>query len=181
MIEIERLRQASVAKLSDAIDRITGKQFVLSHAVQLQVGTKVFGPAVPIMVAITAERAEHKSGNEALKGAAAGSVIVAGVDDELDAAIWGDSEFQAGLDSGVAGFITDGSVRQVESFGSSLAIFSAGRSPASGFGRLKTMAANVKISCGGVDVRPGDYIAGDADGVIVLPKERLTDIAAALA
>ena len=43
------------------------------------------------------------------------------------------------------------------------------------------MAANIEITCGDVVVNPGDYVAGDADGVIILPKDRLTEIADALA
>lgn len=30
---------------------------------------------------------------------------------------------------------------------------------------------NVPISCGGVSIKPGDIIVGDADGVVVVPKE----------
>ena len=32
-------------------------------------------------------------------------------------------------------------------------------------------ALGVTVSCGGVSVRPGDLIAGDANGVVVLPYE----------
>jgi regulator of RNase E activity RraA len=36
---------------------------------------------------------------------------------------------------------------------------------------------NVTVACGGVTIQPGDIIAGDADGVIVIPR----DIALAVA
>jgi 4-hydroxy-4-methyl-2-oxoglutarate aldolase len=35
----------------------------------------------------------------------------------------------------------------------------------------------VEIVCGGVAVRPGDVIAADTDGVLVIPKEAIADVA----
>jgi len=36
---------------------------------------------------------------------------------------------------------------------------------------------NAEISCGGQTVRPGDYIIGDDNGVVVIPRERAYEIA----
>ena len=36
---------------------------------------------------------------------------------------------------------------------------------------------NVPITCGGILVRPGDILVGDADGVIVIPPEEAEAIA----
>jgi len=41
-----------------------------------------------------------------------------------------------------------------------------------GFGEI-----NVEIVCGGVKVRPGDWIVADDNGVIVVPKEIAVEIA----
>lgn len=37
-------------------------------------------------------------------------------------------------------------------------------------------AINVPILCGGVDVRPGDLVVGDADGVTVVPRDRVEEV-----
>jgi len=37
-------------------------------------------------------------------------------------------------------------------------------------------AINVPVSCGGVAVCPGDIILGDADGVVVIPREHAADV-----
>ena len=34
---------------------------------------------------------------------------------------------------------------------------------------LELVAHNVPITCGGAQVRPGDFVIGDADGVVVIP------------
>ena len=179
--QVARLKNASVAELSDAVDQITGKQRVLDHRVRLLAGQRLFGPAVTIMVSETAERAAHTPGDTAIREAEPGAVVIAGVEDDLNAAVWGAAAYEIAAGAGLQGFVTDGSVREVEAAADSLAVFAAGRSPASGFGRLKIMAANIEITCGDVMVNPGDYVAGDADGVIILPKDRLTEIADALA
>ena len=41
-----------------------------------------------------------------------------------------------------------------------------------GFGELR-----VDIECGGVEVRPGDWIIADDSGIVVIPRERAVEIA----
>jgi len=36
--------------------------------------------------------------------------------------------------------------------------------------RLETALVNSPIKCGGIQVRPGDLVFGDYDGVVVVPK-----------
>lgn len=176
----ERLQAATVAELSDAIDSFTAKNYVLPHGVRLMAGQRMFGPAVTMMTAPTAERAPHKRSDDAIRAAAPGSVIVGNVEDELDAALWGAEAFALGREAGVAGFVTDGAVRQIDGAGDGPAIFAAGRSAVSGYSRIKIMATDVQITCGDVDVSPGDLIAGDADGVVVIPRALADKVAAAL-
>ena len=42
--------------------------------------------------------------------------------------------------------------------------------------RFKYGAYNVTVNIAGAQVRPGDYILGDIDGVLVMPADRLEDI-----
>ena len=40
----------------------------------------------------------------------------------------------------------------------------------------RPVAANVPVMCGGVEIRPGDYVAADIDGVVVIPGEIYADV-----
>ena len=76
------------------------------------------------------------------------------------------------------GLVTDGSVRDQDdllSFDLPLFCSSFTALPATGL-RLIGADLNVPISCGKVLVRPGDYLLGDAAGVVVLPRDEAEDI-----
>jgi regulator of RNase E activity RraA len=52
-----------------------------------------------------------------------------------------------------------------------LTIFSAGYSPKDIKGRGRVEATDVGIRIGNVPIRPGDWLFGDCDGVVVVPLE----------
>jgi regulator of RNase E activity RraA len=59
-------------------------------------------------------------------------------------------------------------------------VFAAGCVPTPP-GRELAGELSVPIRCGGIDVRPGDYVYGDSDGVVVVAAERFDQIIARLA
>ena len=79
---------------------------------------------------------------------------------------------------GLAGIVTDGGCRDVgvmEEVG--LPVFSRGTCLYGPGGFIRPVASDVPVVCGGVQVRPGDVVAADVDGVLVVPKEALSDLA----
>ena len=56
-------------------------------------------------------------------------------------------------------------------------VFCRGITPASIIGRHISVAGQVPVQCAGILVRPGDYIMGDMDGVVVIPQEHAPKIA----
>lgn len=67
---------------------------------------------------------------------------------------------------GVAGFVIDGAVRDVEAL--ALPVFARGVNPRAP-GKAAPGEVGYPVSIGGVTVNPGDIIVADRDGVVVVP------------
>jgi 3-hexulose-6-phosphate synthase/6-phospho-3-hexuloisomerase len=94
-----------------------------------------------------------------------------------DVAIWGELASWSCKQKGIAGIVIDGAVRDVEEIRRlRFPVFAAYVVPNAGepkgFGEL-----NAVIQCGGQEVKTGDWIIGDDNGVVVVPKERAYEMA----
>jgi 4-hydroxy-4-methyl-2-oxoglutarate aldolase len=107
---------------------------------------------------------------------AAGDVLVVDGGSRPDAAVIGDIAGQALADLGCDGLVVDGAVRDLDGLhAAGLPTFAAGAHPATGSNQGPG-AINVVVQCGGVTIRPGDVVRGDASGLVVVPKEHLAPV-----
>jgi regulator of RNase E activity RraA len=84
---------------------------------------------------------------------------------------WGELLTTASAARGAAGCVTDGLVRDVRRIRElRFPVFHGGIGPLDTKGRAEMMAMDVPVECGGVRVEPGDYLLGDVDGVVVIPR-----------
>jgi 4-hydroxy-4-methyl-2-oxoglutarate aldolase len=111
--------------------------------------------------------------NLALFGALAygepGDVMVCATDGFAETAVTGDLLLGMARNRGLAGFVTDGMVRDVpgiEAVG--LPCFAAGVTPNSPV-RNGPGTVGMPVVVGGVAVGPGDVVVGDGDGIVVVP------------
>ena len=98
-------------------------------------------------------------------------IIVDGKGD-LASALMGEIMSQQCVAIGVVAVVIDGAVRDSEAIRElGFPMFAAGLNPN---GPTKSVAGrlNHPISIGGVTVRPGDLVVGDADGVTVIEREK---------
>ena len=71
-----------------------------------------------------------------------------------------------------AGVVTDGLVRDVRFIREmGFPVFAGGFGPLDSKGRGEVRAIDIPIECAGTSIRPGDWIFGDVDGVVVLPAD----------
>ncbi len=95
--------------------------------------------------------------------------------------MFGDIITQSCKQRGMLGAVTDSGCRDIEEIkNQKFSVFAKATIPFGPKG-LKPTGANVSVTCGGVDIDPGDLIVADFDGVIVVPKvhvEELSDAAA---
>jgi 4-hydroxy-4-methyl-2-oxoglutarate aldolase len=173
---IEGFMKVSTASVSDAVDKIAKTRGFMDHAIKPRINDKkIVGPAVTILEGPTSEFLPPKHALDAIDESPKGSVIVIAINGETEVAVWGGLMTAGAEVNGHAGAILDGGVRDVTEIrrDSGFQVFSRSVSPSTTVGRFKTLASNVPVICGGVNVNPGDLIIADLDGVVVVPKEHV--------
>jgi 4-hydroxy-4-methyl-2-oxoglutarate aldolase len=99
-------------------------------------------------------------------------IVVLACGDSGRIAPWGELLTTACAARQAAGCVTDGLVRDVRQITEMrFPVFHGGIGPLDSKGRGRVMEIEVPVMCAGVLVRPGDLVAGDADGVVVIPRE----------
>ncbi len=164
----ELFMQVSTPNISDAMHR----KGVLKGIKPLFEGIKLVGKAVTVQTF----EGDWAKPVEATETAKPGEVIVVYAGSK-EVAIWGELASWSCKQKGIAGIVIDGAVRDVDEIKRiRFPVFARSVVPDAGepkgFGEL-----NAEIKCGGEYVRPGDWIIGDDNGVVVVPKERAYEIA----
>ena len=85
---------------------------------------------------------------------------------------WGELLSTAANARGAVGCVTDGLVRDLRFIRAMhFPVFAGGIGPLDSKGRGMVMQIDVPVECGGVMVRPNDWVFGDVDGVVVIPDD----------
>ncbi|MFF2520707.1 RraA family protein [Streptomyces liangshanensis] len=107
----------------------------------------------------------------AIHRAAPGSVIVVQAGD-VDYAVAGGNVCAVAQRRGIAAFVVDGVIRDLaEVRESGFPVFARGVIPVPGV-KAAVAPLNQPVRVGGVDVRPGDIVVADEEGVVVVPQAR---------
>jgi 4-hydroxy-4-methyl-2-oxoglutarate aldolase len=157
------LSKFSTATLHEAM----GKQGNLPSAIKaISKGMKVFGPAYTVHTMPRDNKILHRAYASAKKG----DVIIAHCSDYYEAGYWGDLMSLGAKTQGIAGLVIDACIRDaddIEALG--FPVFSRGIC-IKGTSSFEDGTLNMPIVIGGVLINPGDFIIGDRDGVVVVPK-----------
>jgi 4-hydroxy-4-methyl-2-oxoglutarate aldolase len=105
-----------------------------------------------------------------------GDVLVVDGKGDQTAALMGTIMITACRQLGIAGVVIDGAVRdslEIDEMG--YPVFSVGTNPN---GPTKNVPGRIghPVTCGGVTVHPGDFILGDADGVVVVERDKIASL-----
>ncbi|MCO6419621.1 hypothetical protein JYK14_26145 [Siccirubricoccus sp. KC 17139] len=172
---IEAFRGAQTSHLADAMD---GRGAVDYRIKPLDPNNAVF-----VGAALTAHAypADTVGMFGALAEAQPGDVLMVSNDGFTGTALIGDLAAGMMKNKGCAGFVTDGLARDRAGIvASGLPLFAAGISPNSP-ARNGPGVVGLPVVLGGVFVKPGDIVVGDADSVVVVPLEKAEQVLAALA
>jgi regulator of RNase E activity RraA len=169
----DALAQCRSAVIADVLDRIERREQCLAANVRpLLPDMRMWGEAVTARFEAVDRIADRPFELEmALTDSLRpGQIVVSHCDTMRLSAAWGGLLTAAARSRGARGVVTDGGVRDYEEIAAQrFPAFCAGLTPYDSLGRMDVVAINVPIVCGGVDVRPGDLIFGDVDGVVVVP------------
>lgn len=177
--------KASTGNVADAVDEATGVRGFMSPDMKPVFKAKVIGPAVTVLLrrALRTDKRDWPNLQiQALDEAPPGSVVVEVLEDGLDTAGIGNLMATTAKVRGLAGMVIDGGARDVEELEAiGFPVWSRSLTPATSVGRYVPVAKNVPVVCGGVAVRPDDWIVADRTGVVVVPREALARVLELLA
>ncbi|MEE9173808.1 MAG: RraA family protein [Thermoplasmata archaeon] len=176
---IEEFRKIPTGTLSDAVDQLDQKGF-MTGVVPVLEDMKMVGPAVTVRFDHIYRRDYDLAGGEhllrAIDESEPGSVIVLG-SEVKDLGTWGGLLSTASKAHGIAGAVLDQATRDIAEIRElGFPVFAGTVNPSSYVFRLRTVSLNEPVECGGVLVHPGDVVAGDDDGVVVVPAARADEV-----
>lgn len=164
------------AMLSDVLDGLGHTRQALPARIRpLDEGVRMAGRA---RTALYLEVFEAKEGEnpydleiDLVDSLAAGEIPVFACGHSGRIAPWGELLSTAAQVRGSAGALMDGMVRDISAIREMrYPVFHGGIGPLDSKGRGKIVALDVPVECAGVRVCPGDFVFGDADGVVVVPR-----------
>ncbi|QFT62023.1 RraA family protein [Roseivivax sp. THAF30] len=166
---IARFAELPVANVSDSMSRVfaAGPTLRPMHAKGSMAGAAI---------TVRSRPGDNLMLHKAIDMAEPGDVIVVDAGGDLTNALMGELMLAYAVKRGVAGFVLNGAIRDVDAFvETNLPTFAAGvthRGPyKDGPGEI-----NVIISLDGMIIAPGDLVIGDADGVLAVPYDDLETV-----
>lgn len=174
---VERASKLDTTSISDALDRlgIAGQCLnikPLDHRFRLtgRAFTILYGPAGKPAGTV----------GDYIDDVPPGTVVVLDNGGRENATVWGDILTWVAHRRGVAGTVIDGACRDTHlSRDLNYPVYTRSYSMRTGKDRVQVEAMNIVVNIGDARVAPGDLLRGDADGVLVIPREHEDAVLAA--
>lgn len=135
-------------------------------------GASMSGPAKTARISPGQNAAIHR----AVHTAAPGDVLVVAAGGDTAHGPFGDILATCCLNKGIAGLVIDSAIRDVEEIRKlRFPAFCLGANP-TGTQKVDPGDIDLEIICAGARVRPGDFIVGRGDGVVIVPRDAAVEI-----
>jgi regulator of RNase E activity RraA len=168
---LARFGEFDTPRISDLMNRL----FTMSPDIKPMTdpGLRILGPACTVKIYPGDNLMVHKS----LDLAQPGDVIVVDSSASTLTAVLGSLVSTKAKHRGIAGFVVDGLIRDLPAIVQlgDFPVFARGLTPIGPLHRGPG-EINFPVSVGGIVVHPGDIIVGDENGVVVVPRDSVTDL-----
>ncbi|MCC6365642.1 MAG: RraA family protein [Bryobacterales bacterium] len=179
MPEIEEIcrRYANLytGAIADMLDKHGHRNQVLpSSIVPFTTAAKVAGPAFTGQGYPAAESSSDDTQTRLamLDSITPHTVSVWACGGSLDCAHWGEIMSTAASQRGCTGAVIDGGVRDLDFINQmNYPVFARFRSSASSIGRWEIRHYQIPIRIAHTTIHPGDFVFGDIDGVVIIPRD----------
>jgi regulator of RNase E activity RraA len=177
---IKRYKALYTGPVADAMDEMGLRNQSLPYYITpLKMDMVVAGPAFtgqgfPID---DIKNDDSKTRINMLESIKPGTVSVWQTNGHTESAHWGEIMSNAARERGCTGSVVDGGVRDVNFIlKMGFPVFSKFRITASSVGRWQITEWMVPVKIGNTTIQPDDFIFGDVDGVVVVPKEIIVEV-----
>ena len=172
-----RMLKLSTPNLSDALDKV-GLRGAVSGIRPMYACPRIVGRAVTIRImAAGMLKSEYHLGVHAIDAASSGDIIIIDNHGDTENNCWGEILSMGAKMKEVSGVVVDGAARDIdmcEEF--EFPVYARGTVPITARGRIMQESVNEVIRIGNVQVRPGDIVMADINGVVIIPVEKLDEV-----
>ena len=169
---IEKIKKLCAFDTGLICDGLQYKGAMFSSIKPILQGKFIVGPAITVSLPI----GDSLLVSQAVNFAQEGDVIVIDAHGTTDNAVVGDVKYLACTLKKVAGMVVDGAVRDIKGMRDLDFPVWARSVTCRSSSKNNPGEINIPICCGGVTVNPGDIIAADDEGVVVIPPDFINEV-----
>lgn len=166
---VESMRALPTATISESYG---SKGALFNYIKPIRTSMKLCGSVIPVKARPGDNLLVHK----AIYVAQPGDVLLIDTESFIEGGFWGGIMSEAAQQRGIEGLVTDGAVRDTEEIAEmGFPVFCQAVS-IKGTTKTSLGTINHPIHFGGIKIRPGDLIVGDADGVVVIARDDVSEV-----